>query len=146
MILGLFQRVWESPIPQVRQVWSGRHLNILLTDFKGRIMSNDTDKQTSGSAVAARFFWMFLGNMILMFSALFIAERKSNSFGTVDIVFWATFVILLAVRYLDIKFLGGFTVTDKPASLAHWRRYSILLSIFSVAVWALAHAVCFMRI
>lgn len=108
-------------------------------------MSNNADKQASGSAVAARFFWMFLGNMILVFSALFIAERKSSSFGTVDIVFWVAFVVLLAVRYLDIKFLGGLTVTDKPATMAHWGRYSILLSIFSVAIWALAHAICFLK-
>jgi hypothetical protein len=55
-------------------------------------------------------------------------------------------VALVLTRYIDIKLLGGLTVTDKPASMANWRKYTIFLLIGSTAVWVLSHAINYLFI
>jgi hypothetical protein len=98
------------------------------------------DKQGGASGIAARFFWMLIGNAVLAFSIVAIGLHKGDLFYTVDLVFWITIPVLAVVRYVDIRFLGGLTATDKPASMTHWRRYVVLLLACSGVVWAITHA------
>jgi len=105
-----------------------------------------TDKHESGLGVIARLFWMFFGNVILFISIIFIFQQEDRVFHTADAVFWITVVALVFVRYLDIKFCSGLTVTALPASMSHWKRYAILLLICSTAIWALAHGVNYLAV
>jgi len=88
-----------------------------------------------------RLFWVLLGNAILAFCAVSIAQSDPG-FGTAaDAIFWTTVGCLMAARYVDIRYLGGYTAYGEPATMAHWRRYSVILAVISAAVWALVHAV-----
>jgi hypothetical protein len=98
------------------------------------------DKQRTIPAVAARLFWMAIGNFTLMICAAHIIMGESVSTRTSDIIFWCVVAAMIIVRFLDIKFLDGLTVTDKPATLAHWRKYAFILIICSGIIWAAAHA------
>jgi hypothetical protein len=98
------------------------------------------DKQSGILAILARPFWMFLGNFILMICAANILMGESGSTRTSDIIFWFAVAAMIIVRFLDIKFLNGLTATDKPATLAHWRKYAIMLIVCSGIIWAAAHA------
>jgi len=100
-----------------------------------------TDKQGSIFGLLARFFWMFVGNVILFVSIVCIFEHKNRLFHTADVVFWVTVAALLIVRYLDINLLGGLTAIGHPASMAHWRRYIIWLLACSTALWLISHIV-----
>jgi hypothetical protein len=51
---------------------------------------------------------------------------------------------MIIVRFLDIKFLDGQTATGEPATLAHWRRYAVLLIVISAIIWSAAHAVVYL--
>jgi len=42
-------------------------------------------------------------------------------------IFWLIALALILARYVDIKFLKGETADNKPATLKHWRRYSVIL-------------------
>jgi hypothetical protein len=101
------------------------------------------DKQGNGLGIISRLFWMFLGNVILFISALIILKNKTGTFHAADIVFFITVAAMIIVRYLDIKFFGGYTVTDKPATMSHWKKYLVLLLISSGVVWILAHLINF---
>ena len=98
------------------------------------------DKQGTALGFLARFWWMFFGNIVLGFCILFIIENRGSFFHTSDWVFWIDAATLVLVRYVDIRFLGGFTGTGEPACITHWIRYAALLTALSIALWVLAQA------
>jgi hypothetical protein len=83
---------------------------------------------------------MVLGNGALFFMAAHIAMTGS-ALSAVDLAFWGTVALLVALRYLDIRGLGGLTATHEPATMSHWRRYAILLLVVSFLAWAIAHGI-----
>ena len=97
------------------------------------------DRQSTPLGLLARLWWMFFGNVVLAFSILFIFENRGGFFRTADWVFWIDVAGLMLVRYADIRFLDGCTVTGARASVGHWIRYAILLVACSTGVWAIAH-------
>lgn len=97
------------------------------------------DRQSTGLGILARIWWMFLGNVVLAFCILFIVENQGRFFLAADWVFWIGVASLVLVRYADIRFLDGCTVTGAYASVRHWIRYAALLVACSATVWALAH-------
>jgi hypothetical protein len=99
------------------------------------------DRQSSGTGVLARLWWMLLGNVVLGFSILFVVEHKDGAFCTSDVVFWLTVASLVLVRYVDVRFLNGCTATDAPASIHHWVKYTTLLILCCGLLWVLAHVV-----
>jgi hypothetical protein len=104
------------------------------------------EKYDNPLGLLARLYWMLVGNATLFISTIFILQHKGGMLHTADVVFWVTVAALVLTRYLDIKFLGGLTVTDKPASTANWRKYTIFLLIGSTAVWVLSHAINYLFI
>jgi uncharacterized protein YhhL (DUF1145 family) len=99
------------------------------------------EKYDSLLSLLARLFWMVFGNMTLFILTVFILLNQGKMFNAADVVFGVIVALLVLTRYIDIKLLGGFTVTDKPASMADWRKYTIFLLIGSTAVWVLSHAI-----
>ncbi len=97
------------------------------------------DRQSTPLAILARLWWMFLGNVVLAFSILFIVEHRGGFFHAADWVFWITLASLVLVRYADIRFLDGCTAMGAYASISHWIKYAVLLVAGSTAVWAIAH-------
>ena len=97
------------------------------------------DKQSALRGIAARLWWMTVGNFLLAISAVFILEKGGGFPQTADWVFWIALVSLVRVRYLDIKYLDGCTATGAYASLKNWGRYVVILTICSIALWVLAH-------
>ena len=98
--------------------------------------------QASGMGAILRLWWMFLGNAVFLFSGLYIAVGgRGWRLSLVDVVFWAATVSLLFARFLDISWYRGSTSTGEPTTMAHWRRYAVLLLVISVALWVGAHFV-----
>ena len=85
-------------------------------------------------------FWMLIGNGILALSALAIAASET-AFSTADVFYWLTVGSLLAARYADIQYFGGKTSEGKPATMAHYWRYSIILCVVSGILWIVAHLI-----
>jgi hypothetical protein len=92
----------------------------------------------------ARLYWMLLGNGILVFAALGIAQQGHGHAWAAEAVFWTAVASIILVRYLDIALLGGTTASGQPASLRDWRRYAVCLLAIALAVWVVAHAVAWM--
>ena len=105
-----------------------------------------TEKYDSPFGLIARLFWMLVGNVILFFLTIFILLNQGKMFNDADVVFWITVAVLVPTRYFDIKLLDSLTATGRPASMAHWRKYTIFLLICSTAVWVLSHAINYLFI
>jgi hypothetical protein len=89
----------------------------------------------------ARLYWMLVGNAVLSFVALAIAQQRHEGAWTTDAIFWTAVASLVIVRYLDIALLGGATAAGEPASMRDWYRYAGRLLVLTLAVWIVAHAV-----
>lgn len=86
-----------------------------------------------------RLTWMAFGNIALFLCAGLVAKRTAPV--VMDIAFFAIAIGLIVVRYLDITRFKGQTAEEKPATLARWRQYSVLLAIISFVLWAFARFV-----
>jgi hypothetical protein len=102
------------------------------------------DKQRGILAILARPFWMFFGNFAMMICAIHIMMGESKSTKTTDIILWCAVAAMIAVRFLDVKFLDGQTATGEPAMLAHWRKYAIMLLMVAGVIWSAAHAAAYL--
>jgi len=100
-----------------------------------------TEKYDSIFSLIVRIFWMLPGNALLLLTTISIFRHKGEIFHTADMIFWGTVAALILARYLDIKLYNGLTVAGEPASMSHWRKYTIILLICSTVVWVLLHAI-----
>ncbi len=106
--------------------------------------NHPVDSQTGLLTILVRFLWMFLGTFTLMICAAAIFMGESTSTKVPDTIFWCVVPSMIIVRFLDIKFLNGQTVTGQPAAFSHWRRYAVLLIIIAAIIWAAAHSVAYL--
>jgi hypothetical protein len=94
----------------------------------------------SGLQVLIRILWMLVGNIVL--AALAIAIYHARGFPTgKDVAFGITVLFLLAIRYVDIRYLCGGSASDAPVTPTTYRNYAIGLVVISLALWAAAHLV-----
>jgi hypothetical protein len=86
-------------------------------------------------SIVVRLTWIF-GASLLVFGTIFIMQ--GNSPGLADIIFWLIALGLILARYVDIRYLKGETADNKPATLKHWHRYSVILLIGAGLLYLLA--------
>lgn len=90
-----------------------------------------------------RLFWMALGNALLLACAALVAKQKAWTFSIVDGAYLAVVLLMIAARFVDISRFHGETTDGKPATMAHFKRFAVLLLLVGAGVWALAHSVSF---
>jgi hypothetical protein len=95
--------------------------------------------QGSGLSLLMRIFWMMIGNVILFIIVIGIFESGKGYLSLKDGIYWILVILLIITRYVDIKYLGGTTVTGLPASMSHWFRYVAGLIICAGLFWGLVH-------
>jgi hypothetical protein len=100
--------------------------------------STPVQHQQGGLGTFARIFWALVGNAVVFFVALGIYQRHTG-LTSLDWAYWITVLLLIVVRYCDIKYLGGLTAKDEPATMAHWRKYAMFLLLIAAGIWLLAH-------
>jgi uncharacterized membrane-anchored protein len=81
------------------------------------------------------FYWFVLGNAVLFCVAIAILANIFKYVLIDGILFWTTVISLIVVRYVDIRFFKGQTSNYEPATMAHWRKYSLKLLMWSLIIW-----------
>ncbi len=102
-------------------------------------MAQTSIPQSSAAGCLFRLFWMGIGNIILFFCLTYIFHNRVHGLILVDLGYWLTVVAMVAVRWVDIRSYHGDTVTGEPATLSHWRRYTVLLVVGALIVWIIIH-------
>jgi hypothetical protein len=105
-----------------------------------------SEKHDSIFGLLLRLFWMLLGDVFLLISAIFIYQGKDWKFHTADVFFLCIAAALVLTRYLDIKFYNGLTASGEPASMANFHKYAGILLLLSAAIWILAHILNYMMV
>ena len=104
-------------------------------------MPDQKGAPSSGAVLLARLYWMFIGTVLLLFLLVFIFEKRPRFPSLHDAAYWVAVASLVIVRYVDIRFLSGKTGEGQPATLADWRRYTVLLGSVGMAAWLLVRAI-----
>ncbi len=100
----------------------------------------EAQEQVGGTGCLVRLLWLLIGNVLLVAAGLAISDNQEFP-SLADAVFWLVVAGMIAIRYIDVVRLHGETVTGQPATLAHWRRYSVMLAAVALAGWLIAHLV-----
>jgi hypothetical protein len=85
-----------------------------------------------------RLIWLF-GVIALIFFGLFIAQNERGLVADLGLALLT--LLLIAARYVDIRFLAGETMDNKPATMRHWRRYAALMVVVAAGLFILAKIV-----
>lgn len=105
-------------------------------------MQQEGSSSNQAGGCLARLFWMVAGNLAIVLFAVGIGQTRAGfSLVLQDALFWGTVLGVLVVRYVDIRYFGGETVDNQPATMADWRRYALTIVIASLVLWLGAH--CF---
>ena len=104
-------------------------------------MDEQNPKAGQLTGCLVRLFWMGAGNLILALAAIAIAQNHFGPFVLTwtDVLFWLTAAALPIVRYVDIRLLDGATADNQPATMSHWRRYTVTVLAASLVLWVGAH-------
>lgn len=88
-----------------------------------------------GYGVIARLYWIFLGLVLLLFLLVYLFEKRPAFPALVDLACLLVVGSLVAVRYADVRYLGGRTAEGELATTAHWRRYAQGVCVVGVGIW-----------
>jgi len=114
--------------------------------MQGSVMAQPSVPQNSSAGCLVRLFWMFMGNIILFLCITYIFHNRVRGLALVDLGYWLTVVAMVAARWVDISSYHGDTVTGEPATLSHWRRYTVLLVVGALIVWIIIHLLAWIGI
>jgi hypothetical protein len=98
----------------------------------------EAKQQMGCMAAIVRLTWLAVGNLALIATALLVL--KAGRFSGADVAFWSVLVGLVLVRFVDVSRFSGYTADGQPATMAHWRGYSLKLVAAWSVLWGLAHA------
>ena len=98
---------------------------------------NTPEPAEAGSAL--RLFWMLFGHAIVFTSLGIIIVTELAFPSVLDGVVWITVVLMIVARRIDITRWQGTTALGEPATLDHWRGYSVTLVWITTAGFAIAH-------
>jgi hypothetical protein len=97
-------------------------------------------RQSTAAGCLLRLLWMVFGNIAFVSSLVAIAGR-GGALSPGDGVLAAATASLLAVRYLDIRWMNGQTADGRPATMGHWRRYALVLIAAALVLGGAAHGI-----
>jgi hypothetical protein len=100
-------------------------------------MKDPKDVTPGGVGLLLRLYWLFLGNVLLLFLLVFIIEKRPGLPSLFDAAYFAALISLITVRYVDIRFLKGETGEGKPATMADWRTHALIVGPVGAGAWLL---------
>jgi len=107
---------------------------------------NTQESPSSGlPGCLTRIAWFFGGYAVLFILSAKIVVDRSPLPSFRDAAFLLVAVAIIVLRYVDIHHFHGDTADGKPATMRHWKRYSILVAIGSLLLWLATRGIVWLR-
>jgi hypothetical protein len=100
-----------------------------------------TEAMTSAPAFFGRISWMIVGPFALAICALSIIERRDGWLSPRDLIYFVVLGGMLLARWTEFRYGRPLTATGEPASAAHLRQYTLVLSILGLGAWVAANLI-----
>ena len=97
--------------------------------------ASSTTEYTSGAGCLMRLYWTLAGNAALAITFGILFHRHPKFPSLTDAVCLLLVMSLICARYIDIRYCKGETGDGKPATMAVWRRYCLLIVLGSACIW-----------
>lgn len=88
-----------------------------------------------------RVLCFFLGPGAMAFSAVVIMQGHGWRLSAADGIYGGIALALIALRFVDVRFLRGRTGTGEPATMRDAIRYAAIVILAGLAIWAAAHGI-----
>jgi hypothetical protein len=86
-----------------------------------------------------RLYWMMIGHIVIAgLGCIIIFYHQDFSGLLLNLLYFGAVLLNIAVRYIDIRYYKGQTAEAEPATMAHWRRFSLLVICYSIPLWVVA--------
>jgi hypothetical protein len=85
-----------------------------------------------------RIFWMMMGPCALLLAA--VSVQRSAGWSIADAALWLIVGLLIIARYVDMVRYKGTTTDGEPTTMAHFKKYVLLVLLAGTATWAVARA------
>lgn len=86
-----------------------------------------------------RLVWTIAGIAAVYLSLALIVSNRPGLPSHLDAIVGVSLVLMLSARWFDITRFGGHTLSNTPATVAHFRRYAVLLVFTTLAAWTISH-------
>ena len=60
-----------------------------------------------------------------------------------DAVYWVTVAGCIVFRYISVARRDGYTLSGEPATLSHWRWYTVIFTLVALILWGGAHLIAY---
>ena len=95
-------------------------------------------KGGGAGALLCRLVWMFGGPLVLGVVAYQTVTQKDGWLVARDVVFAIALALTIGARWLEVRSGAGETATGEPATMAHFRRYAMILLPVAAVLWVAA--------
>jgi hypothetical protein len=96
-------------------------------------------RKTDALSLPVRLYWFIYGYIFTLYSINEIFQEKGLFFSKGDFLYWLSILMLVVMRFIDVKFLHGDTADGNPATIKDFFQYSIMLFVISLVIWGGAH-------
>jgi hypothetical protein len=99
------------------------------------------EAMTSAPAIVGRLTWMIVGPFALAIFGVGIAERRDGWFSPLDLVYFLVLGGMVLGRRTEFLYSEPLSATGEPTTVAHLRRYTVMLSTLGFGIWVAANLV-----
>lgn len=89
------------------------------------VRSAEAETPASPAGCVVRLAWLLGGPAGLIFSAAMLADPRRDHVALAVAGLWGTVAAMLALRHVDIAYLGGLRANAEPATRADFGRYAV---------------------
>ena len=100
-----------------------------------------TVAMTSTPAFLGRLAWMIVGPFALAIFAISITMNGDGWFSPLDFIYFLVLGGMLLGRWTEFRHARPMTAMGEPATAAHLRRYTLVLSTLGFGIWVAANLV-----
>ena len=98
---------------------------------------SSTNPKNKGLGLILRTCWMIWGYFPLLYFAKNIVYGKAGLFSLMDLGVLINLLLIIFIRYLDIRYCEGTTAEGKPATMADLRSFSLSAAGVFFFFWAI---------
>jgi hypothetical protein len=86
-----------------------------------------------------RLYWFLFGYFFTLYSIKEIFYLKAQFFSFGDFLYWLSFILLIGMRFIDVKFLHGDTADGNPATIKDFFQYLGIMTAVFLMLWLGLH-------
>jgi hypothetical protein len=103
-------------------------------------------ESTPPISVFIRLYWMLAGHLAIGVTGVMILSNNFQPAILLHGIYFFAAIMCIVTRYIDIRFFKGLTGEYEPATMAHWRRYSLIVAAYAIPLWTIAFLVARSRL